>query len=162
MSIHLFLLHTNIHSFNDLIKLSRGDPTVFEPYWRSMGDKCRVVIKGNQSLSYLANPNNMCWFMEPKLEKSIRKVHQMVGNAVVDDDRQIVVGTGSSQLIQAVLFALSPPDQSNPTSVVCAAPYYSVYMLIKLYIYILLISFSQMINKQVVSLTLSLVYPTTN
>lgn len=90
-----------------------------------MGDKCTVVIPGYESLSYFANTKNLCWFLEPKLEESIKRMHQVVGNAVVED-RQIVVGTGSSQLVHAVLYALSPPDQPNPMSVVCAAPYYSV------------------------------------
>lgn len=90
-----------------------------------MGEKCTVMIPGHQSLSYFADVTNMCWFLEPKLEVSIKKLHRVVGNAVVDN-RYVVVGTGSSQLIHALFYALSTPDQPNPVSIVCAAPYYSV------------------------------------
>lgn len=107
------------HGFNS------GDPMIFETYWRNMGDKCTVMIPGYQSLSYFADTENLCWFLEPKLEESIKNLHKVVGNAVVDD-HYIVVGTGSSQLIQAALYALAPPDQPKPASIVCAAPYYSV------------------------------------
>ncbi|XP_050223357.1 tryptophan aminotransferase-related protein 2 isoform X3 [Mercurialis annua] len=54
------------------------------------------------------------------------QVHKMVGNAVTED-RYIVVGTGSTQLYQAVLYALASQDAHEPISVVTAAPYYSSY-----------------------------------
>lgn len=98
---------------------------MFESYWRKMGDKCRVVIEGYESLSYFADVKNLCWYMVSKLEEEIRRLHHTVGNAVVED-HHVVVGTGSSQLIQAALYALSPPDQPHPNSVVSAVPYYSV------------------------------------
>lgn len=102
-----------------------GDPMMFESYWREMGDKCTFEIPGCQSLSYFANKNNLCWFLEPELEEEIKRLHRVVGNAAVED-HHVVVGTGSTQLIQAALYALSPPDESEPTSVVSATPYYSV------------------------------------
>lgn len=102
-----------------------GDPTMYEPFWRSIGDKCTVVFKGYESLSYFSNPKNPCWFLEPKLEESIKSLHGAVGNAVTDG-YSIVVGTGSSQLLQAVLYAVTSHDQANPINVVSAAPYYSV------------------------------------
>ncbi|KAK1365731.1 L-tryptophan--pyruvate aminotransferase 1 [Heracleum sosnowskyi] len=113
-------------SSDAVVNLDHGDPTIFETYWRNMGDKCTVMIPGYQSLSYFADTKSLCWFLEPKLEESIKNLHNVVGNAVVDDN-YIVVGTGSSQLIQAALYALSPPDQPKPASIVCAAPYYSCY-----------------------------------
>ncbi|KAA8529613.1 hypothetical protein F0562_034287 [Nyssa sinensis] len=117
---------TNLSSSDSVINLDHGDPIIFEPYWRKMGDKCTVVIPGYQSLSYFANINNLCWFLEPELEKAIKRLHRVVGNAVVED-YHIVVGTGSSQLIQAALYALCPPDGPEPVSVVSAVPYYSSY-----------------------------------
>ncbi|KAK4763934.1 hypothetical protein SAY87_013372 [Trapa incisa] len=57
--------------------------------------------------------------------ESIRRIHRLVGNAATEG-RYIVVGTGSSQLVQTVLYALSS-DSPHPLSVVCAAPYYSCY-----------------------------------
>lgn len=90
-----------------------------------MGNKCDITLSGYQSLSYFANVKNLCWFLEPKLEEEIKRLHNLVGNAIVDD-HYIVVGTGSSQLIQASLYALSPPNEPEPISVVSAAPFYSV------------------------------------
>ncbi|KAJ7953573.1 Tryptophan aminotransferase-related protein [Quillaja saponaria] len=111
------------HSF---INLEQGDPTVFESYWKKMGDKCTVVIKGSDLLSYMTDLSNVCWFMLPELRDAIERLHRVVGNAVTDG-KYIVVGTGSTQLFQAALFALSSPDNAQPLSVVAAAPYYSEY-----------------------------------
>ncbi|KAG9150594.1 hypothetical protein Leryth_008058 [Lithospermum erythrorhizon] len=111
-----------------VINLDHGDPTGFEPYWRMMGNKCTITFEGHQSLSYFSDMKNMCWFLEPKLDEEIRRLHNIVGNAMVDG-YYIVVGTGSSQLIQAAMYALSSgvDDSSAPTSIVSAAPYYSCY-----------------------------------
>ncbi|XP_059636021.1 L-tryptophan--pyruvate aminotransferase 1-like [Cornus florida] len=113
-------------SSHSVINLDHGDPTMFEAYWQRMGDKCTVVIPGSQSLSYFSNMKNLCWFLEPELEESIKRVHHVVGNAVTKD-HHVVVGTGSTQLFQAALYALSPSDALEPISVVCAIPYYSSY-----------------------------------
>ncbi|XP_022131455.1 L-tryptophan--pyruvate aminotransferase 1-like isoform X2 [Momordica charantia] len=113
-----------------LIDLDPGIPTVFEPYWRRMGDKCRVVIQGCDLMSYRATTTNLCWYLLPELEEAIRRLHRVVGNAVVDE-RHVVVGTGSTQLFQAALYALSTPAAAaaapQPINVVSAAPYYSCY-----------------------------------
>lgn len=63
--------------------------------------------------------------MEPELVSAVTRIHKVVSNAITEG-RHIVVGTGSSQLYQAALFALSPPDASGPMNVVSAAPFYSV------------------------------------
>ncbi|XP_008464530.2 tryptophan aminotransferase-related protein 2-like [Cucumis melo] len=111
-----------------VINLDHGDPTMYEQYWKPMGDKTTIVIPGWQSMSYFSDVTNLCWFMEPELAKQIVRIHKVVGNAVTKG-RHIVVGTGSSQLLLAALYALSPLDSSNPISVVSAAPYYSSYPL---------------------------------
>ena len=102
-----------------------GDPTMYEQYWKAMGDKTTIVIPGWQSMSYFSAGKNLCWFLEPELSTQIVRVHKVAGNAVTEG-RHIVVGTGSSQLFLAALYALSPQDSSNPISVVSTAPYYSV------------------------------------
>lgn len=61
------------------------------------------------------------------------RLHKLVGNAVTQD-RFIVVGAGSTQLIQAVFYATSPLNASEPVSVVSAAPYYSSYPLFAKYL----------------------------
>ncbi|KAL0408582.1 UNVERIFIED_CONTAM: L-tryptophan--pyruvate aminotransferase 1 [Sesamum radiatum] len=115
------------HQPEPIINLDHGDPTMYESYWKRLGEKCRLTIPVCQSLSYFANTKHLCWFLEPKLEQEIKILHNVVGNAVVED-HHVVVGTGSSQLIQAALYALSDSlDQPNPVSVVSAAPYYSSY-----------------------------------
>ncbi|XVE85130.1 hypothetical protein DITRI_Ditri17bG0067300 [Diplodiscus trichospermus] len=114
-------------SSDSVINFARGDPTMYESYWRNLGEKCSIVISGNDLMSYFSDPGNLCWFLMPELDHAIRRLHRVVGNAVADDDRFIVVGTGSTQLFQAVLYALSPPDEAEPISVVAAAPFYSSY-----------------------------------
>ncbi|KAG6654993.1 hypothetical protein I3843_05G165200 [Carya illinoinensis] len=111
---------------NSFLALSAGDPTMFEPFWRKMGDKCKVVIRGSDFMSYFSDVKNVCWFLEPKLGDAIRRLHGVVGNAVTEG-RHIVVGTGSSQLFQALLYALTTPGGAEPVSVVSSAPYYSQY-----------------------------------
>ncbi|GKV14560.1 hypothetical protein SLEP1_g25416 [Rubroshorea leprosula] len=112
-------------SSDSIINLDHGDPTIFETYWRNQGEKCTLVISGSDVMSYFSNTGNICWFLEPKLDNAIRNVHRLVGNAMAND-RHILVGTGSTQLFQAALFALTSPDADEPISVVSAAPYYSV------------------------------------
>nr|GMC51615.1 L-tryptophan--pyruvate aminotransferase 1-like [Ipomoea batatas] len=108
------------------INLDHGDPTMFEAYWEKMSERSAVTLPGSQSLSYFSDPKNLCWFLEPKLEQEIKRLHTIVGNVAIEEGNYyIVVGTGSSQLIQAALYALSPPDAT--ATVVCAAPYYSAY-----------------------------------
>ncbi|XP_047311351.1 tryptophan aminotransferase-related protein 2-like [Impatiens glandulifera] len=111
-----------------LINLGHGDPTMYAKFWHQMGNKTTLVIPGWQSISYFSDVKNLCWFMEPDLTKAVIRLHKLVGNAITKD-RHIVVGTGSSQLFQAALYALCPAESSEPTSVISAAPYYSSYPL---------------------------------
>lgn len=91
-----------------------------------MSDECTVEIKGWELMSYLSDTSNVCWYMLPELGEAIERLHHVVGNAVTEG-KYIVVGTGSSQLFQAALFALSSSEVSNhPINVVAAAPFYSV------------------------------------
>ena len=101
---------------------------MYEQYWKPMGDKTTIVIPGWQSMSYFSDVTNLCWFMEPEFAKQIVRIHKVVGNAVTEG-RHIVVRTGSSQLLLAALYALSPQDSSKPISVVSTAPYYSVRLI---------------------------------
>ncbi|KAB2624765.1 L-tryptophan--pyruvate aminotransferase 1-like [Pyrus ussuriensis x Pyrus communis] len=110
-----------------VLNLEQGDPAVYESYWSKMGDKCTMVISGSELMSYISDFTSVCWFLEPALEAAVRRLHRTVGNAVVDGDRHIVVGTGSTQLYQAALYALTSPGGPEPVSVVSAAPYYSSY-----------------------------------
>ncbi|RZC49876.1 hypothetical protein C5167_018303 [Papaver somniferum] len=118
----------------ETINLDQGDPTMFVEYWKKAGEKSSIVIPGWQNLSYFPNINggNICWFLEKEFSDEIKKLHELVGNAITKD-RYIVVGTGSTQLYQASLFALASTDDtgndssSRPMDVVSAVPYYSSY-----------------------------------
>ncbi|KAA8540784.1 hypothetical protein F0562_024297 [Nyssa sinensis] len=112
-----------------VVNVDHGDPTMYERFWLQMGDKTTVVIPGWQSLSYFSDARNLCWFLEPEFAEAVIRLHKLVGNAITDG-RHIVVGTGSTQLIQAALYALSPDNASEPMSVVSAAPFFSSYPLI--------------------------------
>ncbi|CAH9119966.1 unnamed protein product [Cuscuta epithymum] len=110
----------------EYINLDHGDPTMYESYWKQMGEKTTVVFTGWQSISYFSDGGNLCWFMEPDFANAVKRLHNVVGNAATEK-YHIVVGTGSTQLYQAVLYALCPPDTPEPISVVSAAPFYSHY-----------------------------------
>ncbi|KAI4336200.1 hypothetical protein L6164_014755 [Bauhinia variegata] len=109
-----------------VINLDHGDPIMYEHFWRQMGDKTTIIIPGWQSMSYFSDLSSICWFLEPEFAKEVVRLHNVVGNAVTEG-RHVVVGTGSSQLFLAALYALSPPDAAEPISVLSAAPYYSSY-----------------------------------
>ncbi|KAH0464088.1 hypothetical protein IEQ34_006874 [Dendrobium chrysotoxum] len=62
-----------------------------------------------------------------ELECHIRLLHRAAGNAVTGD-RFIIFGSGSTQLLNAVIKAFSSPlDHNSPVGVVAAAPYYEVF-----------------------------------
>lgn len=102
-----------------------GDPTMFESFWMEVGEAADITIPSWRTLSYFSDVSNFCWFLQPEFAHEARRLHNLVGNAVADD-RFLVIGTGSTQLFQAALFALSPSDAPEPMSVVSAVPYYSV------------------------------------
>ncbi|KAK4375669.1 hypothetical protein RND71_006346 [Anisodus tanguticus] len=107
------------------INLDHGDPTMYEIYWKQMGDKTTLVLSGWQSISYFSDTKNHCWFLEPGFANAVTRLHNLVGNAQTGN-HHIVVGTGSTQLFQAVLYALCPSNASEPMSIVSAAPFYSL------------------------------------
>jgi L-tryptophan---pyruvate aminotransferase len=104
-----------------------GDPTMYQAFWREVGDCGATVIRGWQGMSYFSDDDAvLCWFLEPELEREVRRLHRIVGNAVVDG-YHLVVGTGATQLYQAAMYALSSPARRDqPVPVVSPAPYYSV------------------------------------
>ncbi|KAJ3694293.1 hypothetical protein LUZ60_009773 [Juncus effusus] len=109
-----------------LINLDHGDPTMFESFWKEMREKATVVIPGWHMMSYFSDTKNLCWFLEPEFANQVRRIHRIVGNAVTDD-RHIIVGVGSTQLIHATLYALASTEERQPVNVVSAKPFYSMY-----------------------------------
>ncbi|CAA7397217.1 unnamed protein product [Spirodela intermedia] len=100
-----------------------GDPLFLQPYWRRHAEGSAVVISGWHRMSYDADGRP---YMTLELERHIRLLHKLVGNAAAEG-KQIVFGAGSTQLLNAALHALAPDNSSSPSSVVATVPYYPAY-----------------------------------
>ncbi|KAK8456954.1 hypothetical protein SEVIR_3G100800v4 [Setaria viridis] len=111
---------------DSVVNLDHGDPTMYKKFWKGIGHRATIVIPGWQTMSYFSDLSGFCWFVEPGFEREVRRLHRLVGNAVVEG-YHLLVGTGSTQLFQAALYALSPAEDGKPMSVVSPAPYYSSY-----------------------------------
>ncbi|XP_051124214.1 tryptophan aminotransferase-related protein 4-like [Andrographis paniculata] len=105
-----------------------GDPMYLEPFWmkNQNAENSAVVIAGWHRMSYVFPDHS---FISPQLDLHIRRLHSIAKNAVVRN-KHIVIGTGSTQLFSAAVFALSIRDNlSSPAQVVTTAPYYSLYQM---------------------------------
>ncbi|GJM93326.1 hypothetical protein PR202_ga09873 [Eleusine coracana subsp. coracana] len=103
-----------------------GNPLFLEPYWRRHAAASAVVFSGWHRISYSTTDG---LFQSVELENHIRMLHRAVGNAVVDD-KHVVFSAGSLQLINALVYALSPDANdadAPPARVVSAVPYYGNY-----------------------------------
>lgn len=85
-------------------------------------EKSAIVVSGWHRMSYRYADYTM---MSSEVEKYIRKLHSIVGNAITED-RYLVFGIGSSQLLSAAVYALSSENSSSPSNVVATIPYYPV------------------------------------
>jgi len=83
-----------------------------------------VVIPGWYRMGYLAQDGSEGYYTDALLA-AIRGLHATVGNAVTEN-RYIVVGTGSGQLINAVVHGLALQDAGRVSSVVAKTPFYGV------------------------------------
>ena len=93
-----------------------------EPYWMRHAVASAVVVSGWHRLSYSTDG----LYQSVELERYIKRLHRAVGNAVADD-KHLVFATGSMQLINGLVYALSPDGNAGSTaSVVTTAPYYPV------------------------------------
>lgn len=104
---------------------------MYENYWKQKLEETAVATPSWQHVSYFSDVKKVCWFLEPELVSAVTRLHKVVGNANTKG-YHIVVGTGSSQLYQAAIYALSPPNAAGPMNVVSAAPFYSVIKLLYL------------------------------
>ncbi|KAJ0500356.1 putative alliinase, EGF-like domain, pyridoxal phosphate-dependent transferase, major [Helianthus annuus] len=100
-----------------------GDPIYLEPFWMQNAADTAVVISGWHRMSYEYADDPM---MSPELDKYIRKLHSVAGNAITQD-RYIVFGVGSSQLLSAAVYALSSQNSSSPSNVLASTPFYHLY-----------------------------------
>ena len=100
---------------------------MFEAYWDLHKDDHVRVSSANETLSYFLKSKKHQggpWFVSAELDDAVRELHALVGNAITHD-RAIVVGTGSTQLFQAALYALASRDGTS-TPVVSESPFYTV------------------------------------
>ncbi|CAO2205652.1 unnamed protein product [Urochloa humidicola] len=111
---------------DSVVNLDQGDPALYKEFWDGTGDRATIVIPVWQTMSYFSDLGGFCWFVEPGFEREVRRLHRLVGNAICDG-YHLLVGTGSTQLFQAALYALSLAEDGTPISVVSPAPYYSSY-----------------------------------
>ncbi|KAF5185771.1 Tryptophan aminotransferase-related protein, partial [Thalictrum thalictroides] len=100
-----------------------GDPLFLEPFWKQHAASSAVVVAGWHRMSYCFVGKST---IAAELEKCIRELHAVVGNAKTDG-RYLIFGVGSTQLLNGAIYALSPEDSSSPASVVAAFPFYPVY-----------------------------------
>ncbi|XP_028799961.1 tryptophan aminotransferase-related protein 4-like [Neltuma alba] len=104
-----------------------GDPLFLEPFWMRRAKESAILISGWHRMGYTYSDGT---YISEVLVKYIQRLHKMVGNAETDG-RFIVFGAGSTQLLNAAVFAFSPNSSSSshysPAKVVATAPYYPVY-----------------------------------
>lgn len=106
-----------------IVTAASGTPWLFEDYWLAHPQP-RLSLLPSYHLGYGSDV--------PRLEAAIRKLHDLIGNYDARN-QHLVIGVGSTELISAALYALSP-QLVNGTStgakaaVWAKAPYYSGYV----------------------------------
>ncbi|KAL5715019.1 hypothetical protein ACHQM5_016908 [Ranunculus cassubicifolius] len=100
-----------------------GDPFFLEPFWLQNAENSAIVVAGWHRMSYTFEDKSG---ISKELEKHIRELHAVTGNAVTDG-RFILFGAGSTQLIYAAVHSLSPEDSTLSASVVATPPFYALY-----------------------------------
>nr|AZG03001.1 alliinase [Allium lenkoranicum] len=108
--------------------VASGDGLFLEEYWKQHKENSAVLVSGWHRTSYFFNPVSN--FISFELEKTIKELHEIVGNAAAKD-RYIVFGVGVTQLIHGLVISLSPNMTATPcapqSKVVAHAPYYPVF-----------------------------------
>nr|AYN25508.1 alliinase [Allium chinense] len=108
--------------------VASGDGLFLEEYWKQHKENGAVLVSGWHRMSYFFNPVSN--FISFELEKTIKELHELVGNAAAKD-RYIVFGVGVTQLIHGLVISLSPNMTATPSApeakVVAHAPYYPVF-----------------------------------
>ncbi|KAH7291148.1 hypothetical protein KP509_29G002600 [Ceratopteris richardii] len=117
----IFLVGPFSKSMLTFIILCSGDPLMYLPYWRQNHETSSILIPGWYRIGYeLSQP------LIPVLEKEIRDLHKLVGNAVTDGC-YILVGSGEMQLMMAAYSTISMEADGLPVHTVIDPPYYDAY-----------------------------------
>ncbi|KAH0698959.1 hypothetical protein KY284_013174 [Solanum tuberosum] len=101
-----------------------GNPMFLEPFWKQNAGSSGVMVAGWHRMGYEFEDGSL---ISKQLKNVIHKLHDTVGNANTSN-KYILFGAGSTQLLNAAVYALSHhTPYSSPTKVVAFAPYYPVY-----------------------------------
>nr|XP_027090819.1 tryptophan aminotransferase-related protein 4-like [Coffea arabica] len=100
-----------------------GDPLFLEPYWMRHAASSALLVAGWHRMSYTFSDHTS---ISQVLDQHIRTLHAAAKNAITDG-KYIVFGAGSTQLLNAAVFALSSRNSSSRTRVVASTPYYPLY-----------------------------------
>ncbi|XP_054799250.1 tryptophan aminotransferase-related protein 4-like [Prosopis cineraria] len=102
-----------------------GDPYFLEPFWMRRGKESSILVSGWHRMGYTYSDGS---YISQMLVKYIQKLHKLVGNAETEG-RFIIFGAGSTQLLNAAVYAFSPNSSLHysPAKVVATAPYYPLY-----------------------------------
>ncbi|KAL5122864.1 Tryptophan aminotransferase-related protein 4 [Glycine soja] len=102
---------------------SSGDPYFLEPFWMRHAASSAILVSGWHRMSYSYSDGS---YISEVLVKYIQKVHSIVGNAITKG-RYFIFGSGSTQLFNAAVYALSLNSSVSPAKVVATTPYYPLY-----------------------------------
>lgn len=105
-----------------------GDALFLENYWKDHKENTAVLVSGWHRMSYVFTPPSN--FTSQELVKTIKRLHEIVGNAVAHD-KYVIFGNGVTNLLNGFVISLSPNVTSNPSDpikkVVAQVPYYPVF-----------------------------------
>jgi len=100
-----------------------GDPYFLEPFWKKHARSSAILVSGWHRMGYSYSDGS---YISELLVEHIKKVHAIVGNAITEG-KYIIFGSGSTQLLNAAVYAFSPDASSHsPAKVVATPPYYPV------------------------------------
>ena len=87
-----------VHGSACVINADGGTPYIFEDYWVAHPE-AQITIRPSYHIGY-------SFGTLPRLERAIRELHSMTGNALTRG-RYLVVGIGSTELVNAAIYALA-------------------------------------------------------
>ncbi|CAM6081828.1 unnamed protein product [Calypogeia fissa] len=113
-------------------RVDSGDPVMYEDFWkhRENAAAATLVTPPWYRISYTVASDYTVGSADVSgatqaLESEIRTLHELVGNAVTED-KSFVIASGSSQMLMAIVQALSM-DYPGKTSLVGLTPFYELY-----------------------------------
>lgn len=112
-----------------VLNLAKGSPVFMIPYWKNL----EVLIKSGKIHTPNSHSYSSMNFIQPefamdyvfggtdKLKEAVKRIHKVVGNVNVEN-KTVVVGNGSTQVIIAAMFAYAQKYKND--SIYVKKPYY--------------------------------------